>query len=90
MVAPAAIVLCKPMTNPVMWNIGTATKLMLSGVKCFHRFIACALYITVRCGCMQPLGTPVVPLVYGSMAKSSGPFSMGSGVAVQAIAAFQS
>ena len=51
------------LTKPVMWNIGTTAKATFSGVPLPHKLLAMALCMMVPCGCMQPLGKPVVPLV---------------------------
>ena len=55
---------------PVMWNIGTTVSDTVSAPDQPHCPLA-ALAISVRCVCMQPLGSPVVPEVYGSSARSS-------------------
>ena len=47
---------------PVMWNIGTTVSDTVSAPDQPHCPLA-ALAISVRCVCMQPLGSPVVPEV---------------------------
>ncbi len=54
---------CMTLTMPVMWNMGTTHKVTFSGVLVPQKLPATALCMMVRCGCMQPLGRPVVPLV---------------------------
>ena len=63
MVEPAYTAACMMATRPVMWNIGTTTRPMVSDVPPPHIAQATALCITLACVCMQPFGNPVVPLV---------------------------
>ncbi len=62
-VPPLKMVACIMLTMPVIWNIGTTASVTFSDVALPHRLLATALCISVRCGCMHPLGSPVVPLV---------------------------
>ena len=65
---------------PVMWNMGTTHRLTASALACPHSAEPTTLGISVRWVCMQPLGRPVVPEVYGSRARSSGRAVAGPGV----------
>ena len=54
---------CITTTMPVMWNMGTTASATFSAVPLAQRPPATALCMMLACGCMQPLGRPVVPLV---------------------------
>ena len=54
---------CMTLTMPVMWNIGTTVSVTFSELALPHRQLASALCMMLACVCMQPLGSPVVPLV---------------------------
>jgi hypothetical protein len=62
-VAPAKTLACITLTMPVMWNIGTTSSETAPAVALPQAQAATALCMALRCGCMQPLGLPVVPLV---------------------------
>ena len=64
---------------PVTWNNGITARPTLPCVVLLHTPLATVLYMVVRCVCMQPLGWPVVPEVYGMTARSSAPACMGDG-----------
>jgi hypothetical protein len=48
---------------PVTWNIGSTASPTAPWFTWPHTLPATALYIVLRCVCMQPLGWPVVPEV---------------------------
>jgi len=51
----------------------------ISGCNANQRMLATSVCIVLRWVCMQPLGTPVVPEVYGSTHRSSEPAVRGPG-----------
>ena len=63
MAAPAASAPCITTTRPVMWNIGTTASSTDSEWVPIQRLLAMALCIRLPWRWMQPLGSPVVPLV---------------------------
>ena len=75
---------------PVTWKSGSAASTVLPLEAWFQVAPPATLAITVRCECMQPLGSPVVPEVYGSTDRSSGPTSNGPGSPPADIASSQS
>src|SRR6185312_16387575 len=62
---------------------------MFSGVPVPHKQLATVLCMMLACVCMQPLGSPVVPLVYGRIARSVGAAVCGGGSPVAASASIQ-
>jgi hypothetical protein len=55
--------LCMTLIMPVTWNIGTTASDTFSAEPPVSSPAATAWCISVACGCMQPFGRPVVPLV---------------------------
>ena len=73
MAAPVYTQECITLIMPVAWNIGTTASETFSALPFPSSTAAAAWCMMVAWECIQPLGRPVVPLVYGSTARSCGP-----------------